>query len=376
MELVKINPEDFGLAKEKAHQIELQFAGKISEREELAKVYENIIGQEMSQEVCERARELRLQLVKVRTGINKIHKAEKAFYLAGGKFVDAWKNKNIIPIVEMEDTLKGMEEYYINLELERVKKLGDDRKLELSKYLNEECHPDGLGGMTDQIWDNYIIGVKNAYIERKKEEARLEKERIQNEKKEKLYKTRLFELNKYSDYEPIFELTKETNEKDYEKIIVDLKKQKSDYEEKQEKIRLENEKLKKEAEEKEKQRLAQEKIRLEKENKERLDREAKEAAEKAKHEAELKKIRDEKLRLEKIENDRIEKEKAEKAKQKAAEQKLKNAPDKIKLEKLINDISSIELPNVSGLIAQNILENVSSDIFKTIEYIKKSIEKM
>ena len=96
-EVTVIDPKKFGIEEEKAKSIEVAFAPMISEREELSKMYDSIIGKEISPELIDEATELGKKLVKNRTGIAKIHTTQKAFALSYGKLCDAWKNKETEP---------------------------------------------------------------------------------------------------------------------------------------------------------------------------------------------------------------------------------------------------------------------------------------
>ena len=87
MKVEIIDPKEFGLEKTEVKGIEAAFAPKIAERNQLNKIYEQIIKKELSPELAEEAGDLRKKLVKVRTGIDKIHKSQKSFFLAAGRFV-------------------------------------------------------------------------------------------------------------------------------------------------------------------------------------------------------------------------------------------------------------------------------------------------
>ena len=87
-QIEKLNPKDFGLDVEKVATVEKAFLPKIQERNAIAEIYNQLITSEITPELCKQAKDVRLQLVKIRTGISAIHKTEKAFYLAAGKFVE------------------------------------------------------------------------------------------------------------------------------------------------------------------------------------------------------------------------------------------------------------------------------------------------
>jgi uncharacterized membrane protein YqiK len=324
-ELAKIDPKEYGLEEKQVVTIEQAFAPKIAERDGFAKVYENLITKEITKETCTEARELRLKLVKVRTGIAEIHKTQKAYFLAAGKFVDAWKNKETEPVEQMEESLTDIEKYYDRLESEKIAKLEAERKAELTVY--SEVVPAGLGTMDENVYRNYLTGLKVAYEARIKAEQEAEAERL-----------RLIEIEK---------------ENARLKAIED------------EKIRKENERLKKEAEAKEKA-LAAERAKVEAERKAEAERQA----------AILAKERAEQIRLLQIERDRQAKLEAElkskkdaeiaaqKAKEKAerermeAEKKAAKAPRK---EKLTKWVDSFQLPAFENdLLATEIIEKFNA----------------
>ena len=111
MELVKINPSDYGLEEQKAKEISDMFKPMLDKMVDLEKRYNEVISLEIQPETCKKAKELRLEYVKVRTGTATIHKELKAFYLQGGRFVDGWKNAQLM-------ASQGIEEKLINIEVQ------------------------------------------------------------------------------------------------------------------------------------------------------------------------------------------------------------------------------------------------------------------
>lgn len=336
-EISKINPAEFGLQEAQAQTIEAAFMPKIIERNALAEMYETLITGEISPELAVEAKSLRLKLVKVRTGIAEIHRTQKAFYLAAGRYVDAWKRKETAPVEQMEEKLEGIEKYYENLEKERKAKLRAERVVELQKYESDgSLIP--LGEMSDEVWTNYLAGVRLAYEQRKENERKAEEERL---------------------------------------AAIEAERKR------QEEIRLENERLKKEREAleaeqaKERKRLEAEKAKAEKARKEaeakmleqaKKDREVIEAAraEKEKAEAELRAKREAEARAQKEAEERaITEEKA----RIAAAKKAAAAPDKDKLLKLAEELKSFPLPQVKTAEARVILSSVHALILKINSYI-------
>jgi len=188
-----INAKEFGLDENQAVIVEQEFLPVVTEREALSSIYSEIITKEITIDTVKEAHSLRLKLVKVRTNTDKIHKAQKAFYLAGGKFVDAWKNKNNTIVEQMESKLLEIENYFANIEREKLEKL----KAERIKLLATVCDDTSMyvvEAMSEIAFNTLINGLKLAKeaeliaIEDARilaEELRIEKERIEAEIKEK-----------------------------------------------------------------------------------------------------------------------------------------------------------------------------------------------
>lgn len=246
-EITKIDPKEFGLSEVEVQTIESAFMPKIVERDGLKQVYEELITKEITPELCREAKTVRLKLVKVRTGIADIHKTQKAFFLAAGRFVDAWKNKETLPVTQMEENLQAIEEHYDRIEADRIAKLQEERAAELRKYQDETAFiPGNLGELTEQVWANYLLGVKTAYeqkiaaekaaaeaeaarIEAEKaeqERIRVENERLKKEVEEqkKVRETRNTQLRPYiifiRDYEKMINLPEEEYQKELSEVKI------------------------------------------------------------------------------------------------------------------------------------------------------------
>jgi hypothetical protein len=343
-EIAKINPAEYGLQEAQVKTIEEAFMPKIIERDGLMKVYETLITEELTPELCIEAKALRLKLVRVRTGIAEIHKTQKAFYLAAGRYVDAWKNKETAPVEQMEEKLEGIEKYWENIEKERKAKLRAERVTELQKY-----EVDGslimLGEMADDVWDNYLAGVKLQYENRKIAERKAEEDRL---------------------------------------AAIEAEKKR------QEEIRLENERLKAEREEMERKQETERKKQVaalaaaEKKRKEaeaamleqaKKDRERIEAERQAKEKAEteLREKRETEARAQKEAEERAiaeEKARIAEAKKQAA------APDKDKLLKLAEEIKSLSLPELKTPEAKEIINSVRGLLYKINSYIVEKTKEL
>jgi hypothetical protein len=216
-EIVKIDPKEFGIEDSKAADIAAQFQPMLDKMVELETSYNEVIQMPIEErETAKKARELRLKYMKIRTATLDIHKKQKAFYLAGGKFVDGWKNAQHFASMGKEEKLEEIEKYAENLEKQRIADLQKSREEQLQPYGVENVETLNLGVMPDSVWDNFLAGTitnYNAKIQAEKDAAEAEKKRLQEEEAER------------------------------------------------ERIRLENEQLRKEAEEREKQ-IEQEKAAL------------------------------------------------------------------------------------------------------------------
>ena len=184
-EVATINPQEFGLEAEQAVKVEQAFSPMLVERDAMVKVYETIINSEMTPELTKEARELRLKLQKQRTSIEKVHKAEKAFYLAVGRFVDALKNKYVTSIPQMEETLEGIELYYVKLEAERKEKLKAER-IEILKPFEVDTQFIDLLNMNDEQFKSLRSNSELAFNAKKEAERIAEEARKAEEEKVRL----------------------------------------------------------------------------------------------------------------------------------------------------------------------------------------------
>src|SRR5690606_6984757 len=179
-----VNPQEFGLEAEKANEMVSSLKSTIAEREVLQNAYIDVIDLEVTKENIPTFKELRLKLVKNRTTIEKWHKSNKAFFLAGGRYVDAIRNKEILVNQEMESKLMDAEKHFENLEKERLTNLQNKRAEQLSKFVEDADERD-LSSMDEDVWEAYLSAKKKAYEDRIEAERKAEAERLENER---LYK--------------------------------------------------------------------------------------------------------------------------------------------------------------------------------------------
>ncbi len=388
-DIVKIDPKEFGLEETKASEIAAQFKPMLDKMVELEKEYNEIIALPIDQDAVVKAKALRLKYVKVRTGTAEIHKKQKEFYLSGGRFVDGWKNAQLFASQGIEDKLESIEKHYENLEKERIANLRAEREA-IAIPFGVDVNTVSLGLMTEEVWNNFIAGAKQSYEIKVAAEKKAEEDRLEQERKERVYRDRLNEIAPLRQFMEEGEgITIESSDEDCSVLFHSLLQRKSNYEAEQERIRKENEALKKINEEKEKIRAERSKelqpyivfIRdfnglLNKtedeyqaefadikkgaelqweEDKKKADDEAKTKAE---NDRLAKELSDKKEAEAKAERDRI-----------AAEKKAKSAPDKEKLMSVKLQIEQISLPELKTGEANAILSNVKVLLGKVSAFI-------
>lgn len=361
-ELVIIDPKEYGLEEKQAEKMTSGLATVLVERKALEEVYNSVIVKELNAETFKEARELRLKVQKNRTtGIEAWHKTNKAFYLAGGRFVDAYKNKEVVVNEQMEAKLLEIEKYEQKLEADRKTKLKSDR-LELLLPYEVDVQFISIEEMTEEQFTGFLANNKLAFETKKENERLAELDRIEADKKaeaERLERERL-------EAERI-----EAQRLENERLKKEAEQREKELE--AERKRLSAEQAKKDAEQKaELERLAKEQAEKDRLSKIESDRLAKMAAQekaksdklaaelKAKQEAEDLSIANEKARIEAEENERIAKEKA-----------TLLAPDKEKVRKLYDELLAIKMPEVESEEAKAIIKLVS----ESIEIIRKEIIK-
>lgn len=193
-ELIIINPQEFGLEKTEAQKIEAVFTPMLEKMVELEKEYNEVIALEISDEAVKKARELRLKYVKVRTGTEKIHETAKAYYLAGGRFVDAWKNAQKFSAIGKETKLEKIEKHFELIEQEKKNKINVERIEKLSKFIPDTSIYN-VKEMSDEAFAKLLETSEIAYKSIKEAEEKAEKERIEKEKAEKLEQERIRKEN-------------------------------------------------------------------------------------------------------------------------------------------------------------------------------------
>lgn len=195
MELVEVKGSDFGLEESKASQISQVFKPMLDTMVDLEEEANEIFKLDPeSENAAMKAKELRLRYVKVRTGTAKIHKEQKAFYLAGGKFIDGWKNAQLFASQGVEEKLMSIEKHAENKAKEWIEAIAKERKEELIKYT--EVVPADIGEMEDDIWEGYLEGMKIIHDKKVAADKKEADEKAAKEKADKIAADKLVADNK------------------------------------------------------------------------------------------------------------------------------------------------------------------------------------
>jgi flagellar hook-basal body complex protein FliE len=134
----EVNPEIFGLEVVKAKEMTIGLSVTIAERDVLIESYKDVIQLEITTETLPVFKELRLKIRDNRTkGIQKWKEREKAFYLAGGNFIQAIYNKETEINESMESKLMDAEKFFENKQKEVERLLNESRLEKLCLYVED-----------------------------------------------------------------------------------------------------------------------------------------------------------------------------------------------------------------------------------------------
>lgn len=182
MEIEKIDANKFNLDEKKALTITQQFSPAIANVNDFVGTYEIIRGKEITINVCKEAKELTKPLGKVRRDVEQIRKDNKAFYLAGGKFVDAQAKAILSPFKIMEDNMKELANHYEDWAIEIETENKKSRTSKLDKY--NAIVPKEIGRWNIEVFECHLKGVKLDYETKLKEEQAEKKRNQERESRE------------------------------------------------------------------------------------------------------------------------------------------------------------------------------------------------
>lgn len=293
------------------------------------------------------ARNLRLRTVKIRTGSETVKDERKRIHMLKANVEQsAWNLIRSTCALDEERFLQVEKKREIE-EKKRREQLKIDRAASLEPFGIDTQFYD-LGNMPDDVWASLLENSKIAFEQKKEIERLAENLRIENERKDKIGLERSLKIAPFFQFISEEHNYREMSDVEFDTIYSKVLEEKAGYEKKQSEIRIENERLKKEADEKEKT-SAKEKAKAESERKaqeakaakERKEIEAKAEAEKALAELRLK---EERKAKEKAEAELKAKQDAEAKAKKEAEEKAElelSKGDKSKLNDFISDLESL-----------------------------------
>jgi len=264
--LVKLEtPELQAIEQSKAEQIKATFEPMVQMLSEFETQFNKVVAESekgITKEVTAKAKRVRIDIGKVRIATEKIRVAQKEEYLRAGKAIDGVSNILKWAVTDKENKLKEIEDYFEIQEQKRIEALQLQRAEMLLPYVTDAFERK-LAEMEEDVWNAYLAAKKKEHEDRLEAERKSEEERIAREKAEAAERQR---------------------------------------------IREENERLRKEAEEREKQakieaekRAKEDEARRKKEEAERKAREEKERKEREEYEAKLKAEREERERIQREE---------------------------------------------------------------------------
>ena len=235
--IVLVNPKEYGLEESKASKMISGLDITKLERDVLKEAYLDVLELEIKQENIHIFKELRLKIVKNRTqGLNKWKEKEKAFYLAGGNFIQAIYNKEVLVNQEMESKLMDAEKHFENLEKRRIEKLNNERLEVLGEFVEDTSNMN-VSDMDSDVWDAYLSTKKQNYLKQIEIELQDEKERQAKLQAEKDEQDRIKKENDKlrAEAKEVERLAKiesdkliKQQEKEKAKIAADLKQRKAE----------------------------------------------------------------------------------------------------------------------------------------------------
>ena len=171
----------------RAEQIRKWFEPMIEMLDSIEEEYKQLMEMPQSKEKSSAARGLRLRISKVRIEANKEKDKRKKAYIIAERAIQSVFNVLKHAVVEKEETLKEIENYYELLEQKRIADLKAQRESELAKYGIDPISNSGvnLGEMAEDAWKIYREGAKKNYEARIEAERQAEEERFRRELMEK-----------------------------------------------------------------------------------------------------------------------------------------------------------------------------------------------
>jgi hypothetical protein len=208
-----------------------------------------VVTDETQKEAMLEAREGRLLLRAKRIEIEKVRKSLKEQSLNEGRLIDSVA-KYLTGLIEPAEKHLELQEKFIEIQDQNKRiQLKADRTELLQPY-KDVIDPNSiqLDLITDEAFATILNGAKFAQDNKKAEALRVEEERLENDRKQKLFQERRLQIVEYKQfYETDINLflTVDLGQDEFDYIINDLRLKKDKYLKSQAKLARENEALKK-----------------------------------------------------------------------------------------------------------------------------------
>lgn len=358
------------LPKEVVTDLQSNFNPLFQQAQEWKKKAEGLVVKDASEtEKMKEAREARLELKRIRVDADKVRKQLKEESLLKGKAIDGMYNIIKFLIQPIEQHLEEQEKFIEIQEEKRLNAIVEDRIERLSPYM-EDLSIFNFRIMSDEQFNSLLDGAKRGHeakleAERKAEEERKQAEEQKKEEERRLAKTEFLEslINQYGldrsiDVQGLMKLDKDEFDKKITEAENFIKAEVN-------KVKEENERLKKEREEQAK-----------KEAKEAAERAEKERKEREAHEAKLREEREKREALEREIQAKKEAEEKAKAEEEKRKKQAAMAPDKDKLTAFASKLLSMEYPEMATEEGQKIILQTQELMKKVNKHIISSVEKL
>jgi hypothetical protein len=210
-----------------------------------------VVTEESQKELMAEAREGRLLLKAKRIEVEKTRKSLKEQSLSEGRLIDSVA-KYLTSLIEPAEKHLELQEKFIEIQEQNKRiQLKADRTELLLPY-KDVIDPNSiqLDLITDEAFTTILNGAKFAQDNKKAEALRVEEERLENDRKQKLFQERRLQIVEYKQFynsETDLILTTETDTLEFNMLLQNLINRYAQEVIRQDEIKKENEKLKKEA---------------------------------------------------------------------------------------------------------------------------------
>jgi hypothetical protein len=195
-----------------------------------------------SPEDVETAKRIRLDLGKICSAASARKKQDKELILIQGRYIDGlFKTVEGFARLTQKEAEK-IEKHAERIEAEKLDKVESKRNETLQNLGVDPATVDARS-MSSAVWDIYIKGVHDQYTARKEAEAKEEAERIQAEKRRKIFDDRTKQLLVFSAFDVKYSLSPDTTEEEFQVMLQDCEAAKKAAIEEQSKRQLHTERL-------------------------------------------------------------------------------------------------------------------------------------